>query len=388
MQPYIDPLDLEPKISKTSLRASFRQQENTAKTEKESFDAVMKQQQVKQEPTPVWVPKPLNVQQNVNVSASKPTDTPPTAVPTESVVTSISESEPVVPKPIEHKRPENLREMLKPVEEEAVNLTKTQTKPEPILPVSIPETPLEENDVEQHVIPETILPETKPNLDAVSMQYVIQHGDTLSDIVAAQMKQMGMDFSTRDLYSKVHEVAQHNGLNNPDRIYAGSTIDLSPLQQKDDFIVKLPELNMQGMAASSTIATVTSDFGMRTHPITNEHKHHNGIDIRAAEGTPVLPAKDGIVTFSGEQSGYGNMIEVDHGDGTQTRYAHLSERLVSFGDSVSTNQPLALSGATGNVTGPHLHFEYHQNGEPVDPENHVDPATLLGNKSPIAQQIR
>jgi murein DD-endopeptidase MepM/ murein hydrolase activator NlpD len=383
MQPYIDPLDLEPKISTASLRASMRQRDAAPKADGESFDEVMKQQQVKQEPTPVWVPKPLTAQAEVQASVSKPAEVAPQPDPTESAVAGISETIPVTPKPIEHNRPSNLREMLQPVQEETAVPTQIEQKPEAELSIETPEL-----QPEQDQIKEVPIVEPEINTNPVTAQYVVQHGDTLSDIVASHMKQSGMDYSTRDVYTKVREVAQHNGLSNPDRIYSGNTIDLSPLQQHEDLIAKLPSLNMQGLAASSNLAAVTSDFGMRSHPISNETRHHNGIDIQADEGTPVLPAKDGVVTFSGEQSGYGNMIEVDHGDGTQTRYAHLSERLANFGERVSPNQPLALSGSTGNVTGPHLHFEYHQNGEAVDPENYVDPSTLLGNRSSISQLIK
>lgn len=383
MQPYIDPLDLEPKISKSSLRDTMRQRETVPTLDGQSFDTVMQQQQVKQDPTPVWVPKPLSAQPDVKASVSKPTDPPPKPQPTEAVMASIAETEPIAPKPIEHNRPNSLREMLQPVKEEPVFPASSVSKPEAVIPVVSPDFEPEPTPVEPTPVVE---PKDAPAL--LNTQYIIQDGDTLSGIVASQMKEMGMDFTTRELYSKVGEIARHNGMSNPDRIYVGNSLDLSPLNQHEDMIAQLPELNLRGMAASGKIATVTSDFGIREHPITNETKHHNGIDIRAAEGTPILPAKTGIVTFSGEQPGYGNMIEVDHGDGTQSRYAHLSELLAGFGDRVTPNQPLALSGATGNVTGPHLHFEYHQNGEPVDPEDHVDPSTLLGSRSSIAQQIR
>ena len=84
-------------------------------------------------------------------------------------------------------------------------------------------------------------------------------------------------------------------------------------------------------------------------------------------GRDVVAAERGRVVFSGEQSGFGNTILIDHGNGRQTRYAHLSEQVVRAGADVSAGQLIGKSGATGRVTGPHLHFEVLVNGRPVNP---------------------
>lgn len=112
---------------------------------------------------------------------------------------------------------------------------------------------------------------------------------------------------------------------------------------------------------------ISSQFGNRFHPIDKTAKFHGGMDIAVPTGTPVSSAADGTVSFAGRRGGYGNLVIIDHPDGRQTRYAHLSSLTVSAGDNVSMGQLIALSGSTGKSTGPHLHFEVRENGQVVDP---------------------
>ena len=107
---------------------------------------------------------------------------------------------------------------------------------------------------------------------------------------------------------------------------------------------------------------ITSLTGLRVDPLDGKLRHHNGIDIAVAAGTPVKPVAAGTVTFSGVRPGYGNTVIVDHNDGTLTLYAHNSENLVAAGDPVDRGTVLALTGATGRTTGPHLHFEAWRDG--------------------------
>lgn len=116
---------------------------------------------------------------------------------------------------------------------------------------------------------------------------------------------------------------------------------------------------------------VTSSFGYRMHPIYHTLKLHAGTDFRAATGTPIMAANDGVVAYSGTMSGYGNVIIVDHGGGIATLYAHQSVRFSRVNDHVNRGDIIGLSGATGNVTGPHLHFEVRVNGTPVDPMGYL-----------------
>jgi len=115
-------------------------------------------------------------------------------------------------------------------------------------------------------------------------------------------------------------------------------------------------------------APVNSTFGWRMDPISGRPRFHSGIDIAAAYGSSVESAGAGRVVFAGLQGGYGETIVIDHGTGRQTRYAHLSERLVTPGDEVQAGQLIGRAGQSGRSTGPHLHFEVLVNGRPVDPQ--------------------
>ena len=113
---------------------------------------------------------------------------------------------------------------------------------------------------------------------------------------------------------------------------------------------------------------LTSGFGMRKDPFTGFPEHHNGIDIAAPIGTRVYPLKPGRVAFSGWDGGYGRTVVIQHADGTETRYGHTSKNLVQGRRTeCGVSSPIALVGSTGRSTGPHLHFEYRENGRPVDP---------------------
>ena len=117
----------------------------------------------------------------------------------------------------------------------------------------------------------------------------------------------------------------------------------------------------------TAVAPVSSKFGWRQDPLTGEARFHHGVDIAVAYGQDVKAAATGVVSFAGVQNGYGNTVVIDHEDGRQTRYAHLSRELVRAGDVVSEGQVLGKSGNSGRSTGPHLHFEMLVNGRPVDP---------------------
>jgi murein DD-endopeptidase MepM/ murein hydrolase activator NlpD len=120
---------------------------------------------------------------------------------------------------------------------------------------------------------------------------------------------------------------------------------------------------------------VTSDYGMRTHPITGENKHHNGIDFGCINYvTPIKSVSEGQVVFSGVQGGYGNIVIIQHAPELFTAYAHNSSLTVKEGQHVRAGQQIAVCGSTGASTGPHLHLEFRtqQNG------GHQDPKSYLG----------
>jgi hypothetical protein len=116
---------------------------------------------------------------------------------------------------------------------------------------------------------------------------------------------------------------------------------------------------------------ISSTFGNRTDPFTGGRAYHSGIDFPAPKGTIVLSAGYGKVTFVGQKSGYGNLVEVTHAAGLVTRYGHLSAFLVKEGQVVNAGSPIAKVGSTGRSTGPHLHFEVRSKDQAVDPGKYL-----------------
>ncbi|MFM9904743.1 MAG: peptidoglycan DD-metalloendopeptidase family protein [Pyrinomonadaceae bacterium] len=112
---------------------------------------------------------------------------------------------------------------------------------------------------------------------------------------------------------------------------------------------------------------LSSGFGNRFHPIDRKTKFHAGLDLAVPLGTSVGASTKGVVKFAGWSGDYGNLVIIEHSDGRETRYGHLSKVLVSAGDKVVGGQQIALSGSTGKSTGPHVHFEVRENGKVVNP---------------------
>ena len=114
---------------------------------------------------------------------------------------------------------------------------------------------------------------------------------------------------------------------------------------------------------------ITSPFGSRVDPVTGAiGAFHEGVDIADDYGTPIVATAAGVVTFAGyTDGGYGNLVEIDHGNGFVTRYGHNSAVLVTVGMSVKQGQTIALMGSTGKSTGAHVHYEVRLNGSPTDP---------------------
>lgn len=117
---------------------------------------------------------------------------------------------------------------------------------------------------------------------------------------------------------------------------------------------------------------VTSGFGGRSDPIRGGRQFHKGIDFEADVGDPVMAVADGVVSFAGPRAGYGRTIEIDHGNGYVTRYAHNSQLTSRVGDLVRSGQQIARAGSTGRSTGPHVHLEVWENGRAVNPRKFLD----------------
>lgn len=128
-------------------------------------------------------------------------------------------------------------------------------------------------------------------------------------------------------------------------------------------------LDRSAMPSREPIANsyITSGFGGRADPFGGGSAFHKGIDFHANVGDPVLAVADGVVSYSGVRSGYGNVVEIDHGNGYVTRYAHNSRLLVQVGDLVRQGQQVAKAGSTGRSTGAHVHFEVWQDGRVLNP---------------------
>jgi len=116
---------------------------------------------------------------------------------------------------------------------------------------------------------------------------------------------------------------------------------------------------------------ISSGFGQRVSPFTNQKEFHQGLDICTRKETPIVAPADGLVTAVGSNYGYGKMLTIKHGYGLKSRYAHLHKILVKKGEHVERGQTIALVGDTGRTTGPHLHYEVHLNGMPVNPQRYI-----------------
>jgi len=167
------------------------------------------------------------------------------------------------------------------------------------------------------------------------------------------------------------------------------------LDQRTDFL-NVVESELVDSAARSALLPrntplvegfVGSGFGMRTDPFTGEYTMHTGIDFAAPVGTPIFAAAGGVVEAAEQHPEYGNLVRIDHGNGLSTWYAHTSRFVVKVGDIVRRGQQIALVGATGRATGPHLHFEVRVNGAPQNPLKYLasaKPGSPLAALAPAA----
>ncbi len=249
--------------------------------------------------------------------------------------------------------------------------------------------------------------------------YEVRAGDTLSGIVRNQLKALGGDVTQAKVYAVVRQVAQANGLSNPDRIYAGQSLDLSALRAPDSLIypalrasdpipaqggIALSALRLEtvtetanGVAARvrqilsadgpgetatgaswkrlvGGPATISSEYGLRRDPFTRRPAFHTGVDIAAPAGAFIYPMASGTVVFSGWRGGYGRTVIVRHADGVESLYAHNARNLVRAGDLVDAQTPLGTVGDSGRSSGPHLHFEVRRDGRAVNPMRYLDAA--------------
>lgn len=180
---------------------------------------------------------------------------------------------------------------------------------------------------------------------------------------------------------------QTPGLGGPDE--GDSNVQLDFGSEIDDVITELEDREQQlGVLESILMSSrmkeevfpegrpitrgwISSYYGMRTNPFTGKLQFHKGMDFAAKSGSEVQTVAGGVITWSGQRYGYGNLVEVNHGNGYVTRYGHNKENLVQVGDTVKKGQGIALMGSTGRSTGPHVHFEVLKNGRQINPQRFV-----------------
>ena len=129
------------------------------------------------------------------------------------------------------------------------------------------------------------------------------------------------------------------------------------------------EIHPEGRPVASGF--ISSYFGERADPFDGLEAFHKGVDFAGAPGSPVTAVAAGVVTWAGERTGYGKLIEINHGDGFTTRYGHNERTLVTVGQTVKRGERIALMGSTGRSTGPHVHFEVLRNGRQVNPLSYI-----------------
>ena len=152
-----------------------------------------------------------------------------------------------------------------------------------------------------------------------------------------------------------------------------AALDPSRLARLERLIARMP------FAAPLVQYAISSPFGIRHDPFNGERSFHPGIDLEAEIGETVFSTAPGIVDFAGFDGAYGRMIEIEHGNGIRTRYAHLSRLLVRVGDRVDEHQRIGSVGSSGRSTGPHLHYEVRIDGQPLNPAKFL----AVGRQSPL-----
>ena len=232
-------------------------------------------------------------------------------------------------------------------------------------------------DAEKALIAKTRM-NAKSDLDALAahigqMQANVTRLNALGQrlVVVAKLDSDEFDFENTPAYGGPHESE------------AGSPMDLNTvltdldeqLQTREqqlsllEDVIMRSELKKEARPAGRPIKKgwISSYYGMRNDPFSGKLDMHKGMDFAGKKGSDVIAVASGVVTWSGERYGYGNMVEINHGNGYVTRYGHNENILVNIGDSVERGQSISKMGSTGRSTGPHVHFEVLLNDRKVDP---------------------
>ncbi|HQT63780.1 MAG: hypothetical protein B7Z75_02025 [Acidocella sp. 20-57-95] len=206
--------------------------------------------------------------------------------------------------------------------------------------------------------------------DQAQVKALTQQVETSIDSVQNIIKSTGLDPNQLAASPPAQPVPKDLTASGPDHTPAASAMDQKRTDLMQD-VGKLQELNavLQHLPIVAPVANVdiSSPFGYRPSPFTGAREFHVGIDIRGPIGTPVYATAPGVVSFAGVSTGYGYLVEIDHGYGLTTRYSHLDKIQVKVGEVISLHQQIGLLGNTGWSTGPHLLYETRYEGKPLDP---------------------
>ncbi len=194
----------------------------------------------------------------------------------------------------------------------------------------------------------------------------------------AELDKGEFDFASRPAMGGPENTTSLQSNTVPDFLAALDVLD-QQLDDRSQQLRVLESLLMNRRLASEVRPTgrpikkgwISSYYGKRTDPISGKKAYHDGIDFAGKRGSEVVAVASGVVTWSGKRYGYGKMVELNHGNGLVTRYAHNQENLVKVGDKVDKGQTIAHMGSSGRSTGPHVHFEVLRNGRTVNPMKYV-----------------
>ena len=220
----------------------------------------------------------------------------------------------------------------------------------------------------------SVLDSTKSEQEVLQASYTDLYNAKNNELSNLESQQSDTEYKKQLALKEVEE--QEQLVEQARKEYAAWLAEQARLNKDADAAVaaKLAEINVTGFTwPVPGFNRITSQFGMRMHPILGYEKLHDGTDISGAgiNGTPILAAYSGTVVLAQSYWGYGNCVKIDHGGGVVTLYAHASAILVSVGQQVNAGDTIALVGSTGNSTGPHLHFSLIIKGEFVNPLDYV-----------------
>lgn len=205
-------------------------------------------------------------------------------------------------------------------------------------------------------------------------------GEQLTEI--ASLSDSEFDFSSSPglggpISSPVFTIAKHTDIQDQmSLMFAKLDQSISSREAQLDILQSVLSNNKsrgEHLVAGRPVKTgwMSSEYGMRIDPFHGGQQWHAGVDFAGRQGDEIVAVASGIVTWSGERSGYGLMVEVNHSDGFVTRYAHNSENITDIGAVVKKGEVIAKMGSSGRSTGPHVHFEVFKNGRTVDPASYI-----------------